>query len=177
MNGDRTVLFADETGLYLLPTVVRTWAPVGQTPILPEILAHDHLSMLAAITPKGQLYTRTLAHAFSGVNVVSFLQHLLGRIRGPLTVVWDGAWIHRSKEVQAFLSEGGGKRLHLVPLPGYAPDLNPTEAAWSYLKQTELGNLSTNDLVSLRHELQKATERLRDRPDLLQSFFHSLDSY
>jgi transposase len=177
LKGHRTVLWADETGFYLLPLVVRTGAPVGQTPILEETVTHDPLSMLAAITPQGQLYTRTLDQAFSGANVVGFLRQLLRQIRGPITLVWDGATIHRSKEVKAFLSEGAAKRLHLVPLPGYAPDLNPTEALWSFLKQKELGNVSSADLVRLRHELHKATERVRDRPLLLQSFFQLLDPY
>jgi transposase len=177
LKGHRTVLWADETGFYLLPMIVRTWAPVGQTPILRETVTHDHLSMLAAMTPQGQLYTRTLDHAFNGANVVGFLHHLLGRIRGPITLLWDGATIHRSKEVKAFLSEGAAKRLHLVALPGYAPDLNPTEALWSFLKQTELGNVSSADLIQLRHELQKALERVRGHPLLLQSFFQSLDPY
>ena len=36
----RTIVFADQSGFYLLPMVVRTYAPVGKTPIL-----HEHLSM------------------------------------------------------------------------------------------------------------------------------------
>jgi hypothetical protein len=43
-------------GLYLLPTVVRTYAPVGKTPILHERLSHDHLSVMSSITLEGKLY-------------------------------------------------------------------------------------------------------------------------
>jgi hypothetical protein len=34
----RTIVFCDQSGFYLLPMVVRTYAPVGETPIL-----HEHL--------------------------------------------------------------------------------------------------------------------------------------
>jgi hypothetical protein len=34
----RTIVFADQSGFYLLPGVVRTYAPVGKTPILKEHL-------------------------------------------------------------------------------------------------------------------------------------------
>jgi hypothetical protein len=40
----RTIVFADQSGFYLLlPMVVRTYAPVGKTPILRENLTRDHL--------------------------------------------------------------------------------------------------------------------------------------
>jgi hypothetical protein len=39
----RTIVFCDQSGLYLLPMVVRTYGPVGKTPILKENLTRDHL--------------------------------------------------------------------------------------------------------------------------------------
>ena len=39
----RTIVFADQSGFYLLPMVVRTYAPVGETPILHENFTRDHL--------------------------------------------------------------------------------------------------------------------------------------
>jgi hypothetical protein len=52
----RTIVFADQSGFYLLPMVVRTYAPVGKTPILKENLTRDHLSAMSAITLEGKLY-------------------------------------------------------------------------------------------------------------------------
>jgi hypothetical protein len=44
-------MFVDQSGFYLLPTVVRTYAPVGQTPILHEQFTRDHLSAMRAASP------------------------------------------------------------------------------------------------------------------------------
>ena len=53
----RTIVFVDQSGFYLLPMVVRTYAPVGQTPILRENLTRDHLSSaMSGITLDGKLY-------------------------------------------------------------------------------------------------------------------------
>jgi hypothetical protein len=44
---DQTILFIDESGFYPLPSVVRTYAPVGHTPILREWWTRDHLSAIS----------------------------------------------------------------------------------------------------------------------------------
>jgi hypothetical protein len=38
----RTLVFTDESGFYLLPAAVRTYAPIGQTPVLTQTLTRDH---------------------------------------------------------------------------------------------------------------------------------------
>src|SRR5918998_2530354 len=52
----RTIVFADQSGFYLLPMVVRTYAPVGRTPVLHEHLSRDHLWAMSGITLDGRLY-------------------------------------------------------------------------------------------------------------------------
>jgi DDE superfamily endonuclease len=91
----RTIVFADQSGFYLLPMVVRTYAPVGKTPILREELTRDHLSAMSAITLEGKLYMIEQERAFKGEDVVRFLKHLMRQIPGKLLVIWDGSPIHR----------------------------------------------------------------------------------
>lgn len=65
----RTIVFCDQSGFYLLPTVVRTYAPVGETPVLHEHLTRDHLSAMSAITLDGKLYMIEQDRAFKGEDV------------------------------------------------------------------------------------------------------------
>jgi transposase len=90
---------------------------------------------------------------------------------GPLIVIWDGASIHRGEEVKRFLAAGHGARIHLEPLPGYAPELNPDEGVWHTLKDKELANVTCADLPQLRQELQRAIARLRRRPAVIHGYF------
>src|SRR2546427_654408 len=80
-----------------------------------------------------------------------------------------GSPIHRGHEVKDFLSRGAAKRLHLEQLPGYAPDLNPDEGIWNYLKRVELGNVCCGDLDQLQRELIRARERLRHKREIIKS--------
>ena len=161
-------MFVDQSGFYLLPTVVRTYAPVGQTPILHEHLTRDHLSVISAITMEGKLYMMEQQRAFKSPDVVRFLRHLLGQIPGKLLIIWDGSPIHRGRAVKEFLASGAAEdRLKLEQLPGYAPDLNPDEGVWKHLKYVELKNVCCQSLSELRIELRKAKERLRHKRDVI----------
>jgi transposase len=166
---DRTIVFVDESGFKLLPAVVYTWARKGKTPVL-KYPMWEHLSVISAITPAGDLYTRTQDSAFNGETIVSFLKHLLRHIPGKLLVIWDGLPAHRSQEIKAFLRNGATQRLLLERFPGYAPELNPDEGVWSYLKTVEMRNLCCNDLTHLRAELRKAIARLRHKRLIIQTF-------
>lgn len=155
------MVFADQSGFYLLPSMVRTYAPVGQTPIIRAPLSRDHLSAMGGITPEGKLYLMVQERAYRGVDVVGFLKHLARHIAGKLLVIWDGAPIHRSRVVKEYLGNGAAQRIHLEQLPGYAPELNPIEGIWNYLKRVELKNRCCHSISHLHYELTKAKERLR----------------
>ncbi len=167
----RTLVFADQSGFYLLPLVLRTYAPAGQTPVVKEYLSHDHLSAMSGITPEGKLYMTMQERSYKGPDVVSFLQHLLRHIPGKLLVLWDRAPIHRSKVVKEFLARGAAARIHLEQLPAYAPELNPDEGIWNYLKRVELKNLSCHNLSHLWQELRQAKEWLRRKTHIIQACF------
>lgn len=163
------MLFVDESGFYLLPSVVRTYAPLGETPILHHTLSHDHLSVIGAVGPGEKLYFQVYEEAISSTEVIRFLKHLLRHSPGKLLIVWDGAPIHRSKQIKQYLSEGAAERIHLERFPGYAPELDPEEGIWRHLKRVEMRNLCCADLVQTRREFRAACQRLRQKPNVIRS--------
>jgi transposase len=166
----RTIVFVDESGFYLLPMVVRTYAPRGCTPILKEYLSYDHLSTIGAVTPKGKLFLKTYGHSITSREVGAFLKQLQRLIPGLLLVIWDGSPTHRSKLIQEYLAKGAAKRIHLEQLPGYAPELNPTEWVWSYFKIADLANIACDTLSELDVLMQRSKKRLQRNPDMIQAF-------
>src|SRR3954468_3778849 len=167
----RTLVFEDESGFYLLPGVVKTYAPKGLTPVLREKQTRDHLSVMGGMTPEGKVYTLVRQESLNGLHSIEFLIHL-GRVASDrLLVIWDGSPIHRRAEVQEFVSGTRGG-VWLEALPGYAPDLNPwDEGGWHHLKDVEMRNLVCRDLDELHQELDLAVGRLRQKPHLVRSFF------
>jgi transposase len=167
----RAPVFVDESGFYLLPGVVRTYGPKGETPVVYHWLTRDHLSVMAAVTAPGKVYTLVRKEPLNGAHSIEFLQHLLRHLPAPLLVIWDGSPIHRRAEVGAFARAVGERRLLLEPLPPYAPDLNPVEWLWEHLKKVELRNKTCLDLEELHSELHLAVDRVRQRSGLVRSFF------
>lgn len=162
-------MWVDETGFYLLPGCVRTYAPRGHTPTLYVPVTHDHLAAIGGVTPDGALLLRVQARPLRGPDVVRFLRHLLVHLPGKLLVIWDGAPIHRGQAVQGFLANGAAPRLRLEPLPGYAPDLNPLDQGiWQHLKHVELANVCCATPQQLRQELRQAVARLRHKRHIIQ---------
>jgi transposase len=123
---ERAIVFIDESGFMLQPTLQRPWAPKGQTPVLVEPAKRDRLSVIAALVLYGpsnhsRLLFETQSENFKGADVAAFLEHLGRSIPLPLLIVWDNASIHRSQEVKDLVTRDPDRyRLH--PLPPYAPE-------------------------------------------------------
>ena len=96
----RTLVWIDEAGFYLLPALVRTWAPVGAPPIVHAPCSYDHLSAIS--TPDGQLLLHIQEEAYYGDDVVRFLTHVLRHIPGKVLIMWDGASIDHSQAIRIF---------------------------------------------------------------------------
>ena len=163
------LVLMDESGFYLLPGVVKTYAPRGQTPVLRECNSRDHLSVMGAITQQGKVFTLVRQEPLNGRHTIEFLEHLLRMTSKRLLVILDRSPIHRQAEVKKFVAET--ERIRLEMLPPYAPDLNPTEWMWRHLKQIELCNRACLNLNELHIEFDLALKRLRRKTYWVKSFF------
>ena len=144
---------------------------MGHPPLLQAWWTRDHLSVLSAISPQGKLYFHAQDYALNSADVVAFVAQLLREVPGRLVIIWEGAPLHRRQVIKAFLANGAAARLHLERLPAYAPDLNPGEGLWAYLKGVDLRHVCCVNLPHLRHELRDAVTRVRRKVRILKGWF------
>ena len=167
------LVFLDESGFFLTPTVRRTLAPRGRTPVLDAWDRRDRWNAISCVTVspvagRPGLYFDLLDHNVHAEDVVAFLRDLHRRL-GPLTVVWDRNQIHgRSQAVRKWLV----KHPDVVAedFPGYVPDLNPDEGVWAWAKYGRLANLAADDKDDLRDRVVEELVEVKFRPDLLRGF-------
>ena len=169
----QTIIFIDESGLSERPTRVRTWAPRGQTPVLQYSFSWHQLSAIAGVT-FWQFYFRLFPGTIKGQQIVAFLQALRRQIQGPLLISWDGLRAHRSKLVRRYV-EGDGVDIQLAFLPAYAPELNPVEYLWGYLKTHELGNLCASTLHQVSDFARRRLRSMQRRPTLVSAFWEQAE--
>ena len=164
-----TIAFVDEVGFSFLAPTAHTWAPKGQTPVLRRVGQRRVVSTVVALTTTGKLFKRHFRRAVHAEDVLIALRHFRRHLPGPLIIVWDRLSAHRAKCVQQFIAND--PELYVEWLPPYAPDLNPEEPCHGNVKQ-HLRNATPATVEELRAQVNRGFARLRQRPDLLQSFFH-----
>src|SRR3989344_5861140 len=165
----RVIVFVDESGLSERPTRVRTWAPKGETPVLQYHFNWKQLSVIAGITIY-RFYFRLFPGTIKGPQLIEFLAALHKTIGRRLLVIWDGLAAHRSRLVRAYIETLRGA-IQLERLPAYAPELNPVEYIWGYLKQHALANFCAHDLAQLSDVARQKLRSMQRRAPLVTAFW------
>jgi hypothetical protein len=112
----RTLVCVDESGLYLVPGRLRTYAPGGQTPLLRWPSTRDHGSVMRGITLEGRRDTMVREEALDSLDRVVCLKHLLPHVSARWLVRWDGSPLHKGP-VRSCLAAGGAQPRHMAQLP------------------------------------------------------------
>ena len=178
MNKDFYIVFIDEAGFMLEPLSRTTWALRGHRPALKiSENPHDRISVIGAMTIKmetkqfGFLFRLSQDNTnFRGHSVASFLDHLYKKLHRRINLVWDSIKIHSAEPVNIFLALHPAIKVFFFPT--YAPELNPVDNAWGYIKHNRLANFCPHDLVELLKHVRAELFRIQKRPDLLESMFH-----
>lgn len=170
----------DETGLFLNPTVRRSWAVIGHTPVIGgDGGQRRKVSVIGAVSvsPNARHLGFDFATAVDGdfgpERVVAFLRDLLEYLWGKVVVLWDGGGNHKGPVIRAFLQRN--RRLRLERLPGYAPDLNPVEAVWSWLKWGRRANFVPDALSVLEAWAIEYLVELKHNASLLRALWSASD--
>ncbi|MBN1817278.1 MAG: IS630 family transposase [Sedimentisphaerales bacterium] len=169
-------MFIDETGFMLEPLVRRTWAPRGKTPVVRVTSPHERISAIGAMTLRRvpirfgfEFYLLRDNLNFKGYSVASFLTYLRRTLRGEITIVWDQINIHKAARVKEFISQHTD--VEVFEFPPYAPELNPVDYVWSYVKYSRLANYCPQNLLELRETITAELTAVKMNPRLLRSLF------
>jgi len=124
------VWFTDEARVGQQGTITRVWAERGSRPRAPRDRRYEWAYLFGAICPQSRAGAAII---MPEVNVEAMNEHLVEISRhvsvGAIAVlVLDGAGWHSSPRVKL------PDNIVLLPLPPYAPELNPMENVWAFLR-------------------------------------------
>lgn len=165
-----SLAFVDESGFLLIPSVVKTWALRGKTPIIRHRYQREKVSVISAVTVSSRrqclgLYWRLHAQNIGQKEVCQFLRYLLRHIRAPLVALMDNSKTHRGELIQRLLARH--PRLQIEYFPSYAPELNPDEGVWSLAKR-KLANGRPDSFLELVANLTETLAGIARSPTHLR---------
>jgi transposase len=165
------VLWLDEMGVRSDAAAGRSWAPIGQTPVIKGTGKRFRVNMISAISNQGLLRFRLFTGSFTGAVFIDFLRRLLRDCGGrKVHLIVDGHPVHRAKLVSAWVGRHA-ERIELHFLPGYSPELNPVELLNHDVKANAAGRRRPRSAGELREELHGYLRRRQRQPQVLVRFF------
>jgi transposase len=169
------IVFEDESGFSMLPSVRATWAPKGRTPVLRHRFSWKRLSMAGALAyePDGSdafLVFQMRPGAYNDETLIEFLTETHTLLAGrKVNLIWDGLPSHRSRRMKTWIA-AQRRWLIVEQLPGYGHDLNPIEKVWGNLKGKELANLCPDTIDEAAVVADEGLSRIGSEADLCLAF-------
>jgi len=119
-----------------------------------------------------RLFARTKADSYNAVSLIQFLKQLKRFAGGHRVIlIWDHLPAHRSRVMKEYLRDQH-TWLQIEWLPGYSPDLNPTEGVWNNIKAREMANFCPDALEEATASFRRGLRRLSHTVRLPFSFLH-----
>jgi transposase len=173
-EGGAAIFFGDEASVRSDYHSGTTWAPLGETPIVPATGKRFKVNMVSAVSPTGSFSFDLFEGSMNADRFVEFCEKLardnLGR---PVFLIVDNVKYHKSRVVKEYVESTNGM-FRLFFLPPYSPELNPDEWVWKNVKHDRIGKLGSA-AVSAKADLWtrtlQALNRLAGMPELIRGFF------
>ena len=164
------IFFLDEAGFSSEPNLGRTYGLRGQTPVVRTTGQRQKINAISAINARGEFWCKDYTGKLNGTLFVAFLKDFMKGRSSKVYLVVDGHPSHRAKVVKDYVQSTQG-RLELHFLPPYAPDLNPDEFVWQYVKTNGVSKKPLQQNESLRNRVTQDLAALKKNKRLLRSFF------
>ena len=164
------IYWGDEMGLRSDHVAGTSYAPVGQTPVIRATGQRFGCNMISAITNKGALAFMVFTGKFQAPVFVEFMRRMLKQVKGKIYLIVDGHPVHRARQAKQFVGENA-KRLRLIRLPGYCPELNPDELLNQDVKTNGLGKSRPRDKAEMMATVRSHLYRRQKQPRVIQNLF------
>jgi len=165
-----TIFFLDEAGFQSDPPLGRTYGLKGKTPVVTTSGQRQSINVISAVNARGEFWAATYTGKLNAEAFVAFLENFMKGRRNKVLLVVDGHPAHKANAVKRLIKKMKG-RLELHFLPPYAPDLNPDEFVWSYMKGNGVSKKPLKKNESMRQRVEEDLAAIRSDKRLVRSFF------
>jgi len=164
------IFFLDEAGFQSDPPLGRTCGLKGRTPVVTSSGQRQSINVISAVNAGGAFWAATYTGKLNAESFLAFLKDFMKSQRRKVLLVVDGHPAHKANLIKPYVAKLAG-RLELHFLPPYAPDLNPDEFVWNYMKGTGVSKKPLKKNESLRERVEQDLTTIHQNRALVASFF------
>jgi transposase len=164
------IYWADETAVKEDTNWIRGFAPAGRTPVLEASARWGKLSMISAITNRGEIAFQIVEGTINAERFIEFLERLIAGATSKVFLIVDNLRVHHAKLVQAWL-EPRVEQIELFYLPPYAPESNPDEYLNHDFKTALRLEPPSRDDSQLLKKAHAIMQRIALLPERIRSYF------
>ena len=138
--------FQDETHLETNPHLCRTWHRKGKQPTVPGVGTNRRVTVFGSVDVLRRARVELVRAAQDSAGFVRYLELLEAHhqaVGREIYLVLDNGSAHTSTLSMQALAQRRDW-LHVIWLAKYAPQLNPKEREWRYLKRDARAHLATS---------------------------------
>lgn len=152
-------LVGDETKVQHLPVLRAMWMRVATQFRIPTPADNRYFHIFGVLNILTGGFTYAFFSKQNRLTFIAFLEQiLLAYPTGPIILILDQAKYHTAKDVAKWLDKH--PRITVLWLPKYAPQLNPVEKIWWYLKQKVAANHCYPFIEDLMHAAKTFLDQL-----------------
>ena len=149
------LMFEDEARFGRMVRPKRCWAPLPFRPVLRNGYEREFVYVFGAVSPIEGEMDWWLCREMNAIRMGEFLAQVSqAHPQDFIVMVVDGASAHKAKDLVI------PENIRLLPLPPYAPELNPQEHVWDEVREKEFPNRVFADLASVTSQLECGLPRL-----------------
>ena len=164
------IFWGDETGLRSDDARGRSCAPRGRTPVVRVCHKRAGLSLISAVTNRGELRWMVVDGAVNAPAFIRFLERLVRDARCRIFLILDRLKAHRARLTRDWLAERRAE-IEVFYLPSYSPDLDPDEGVHADLKHAVPHKAPARSKRQLRRAAIGHMRRLSRMPKRIRSIF------
>lgn len=166
------IFFLDEAGIQSDSPLQRTWGQKGKKAIVKTSGRRQSINAISAVSDQGGFWFELYNGKLNAESFIGFLKRFMRYRKRPITLIVDGHPSHHAKVVSKYIGSMKG-RLEMYFIPPYAPDLNPDEFVWNYVRMKGTGRVPLRKNESLKERLEKDLTMIGKNKRLCKSFFYA----
>ena len=158
------MLFQDEGRFGRINDTRRCWVPLPKRAVVGQQIVRQYIYSLAAVSPADGRVASLIMPWVDADTMSIFLAHTQQQFpQDECLMILDGAGWHKAHDLRI------PPAMHLLFLPPYSPELNPTEHLWEHIRENFFGNEVFHSLDDVEERLCQAFRYLDNHTETVRT--------